>query len=68
MLHVSVRRYRCPECAHVWRQNMSAAADPRAKLSRAAVRWAEHTLGTGSGARSRATWWGATRRVREPSA
>ena len=38
MLHVSVRRYRCPECAHVWRQNMSAAADPRAKLSRAAVR------------------------------
>ena len=40
MLHVSVRRYRCPECAHVWRQNMSAAADPRAKLSRAAVRWA----------------------------
>ena len=40
MLHVSVRRYRCPECAHVWRQNMSAAADRRAKLSRAAVRWA----------------------------
>lgn len=40
MLHVSVRRYRCQECAHVWRQNMSAAADPRAKLSRAAVRWA----------------------------
>ena len=40
MLHVSVRRYRCPECAHVWRQDMSQAADPRAKLSRAAVRWA----------------------------
>ena len=40
MLHVSVRRYRCPECSHVWRQNMSQAADPRAKLSRAAVRWA----------------------------
>ena len=40
MLHVSVRRYRCQECAHVWRQNMSAAADPRVKLSRAAVRWA----------------------------
>ncbi len=39
-LHVSVRRYRCPECAHVWRQDMSQAADPRAKLSRAAVRWA----------------------------
>ena len=40
ILHVSVRRYRCPECAHVWRQDMSQAADPRAKLSRAAVRWA----------------------------
>ena len=40
MLHVSVRRYRCQTCAHVWRQNMSAAADSRAKLSRAAVRWA----------------------------
>ena len=39
-LHVSVRRYRCQECAHVWRQDMSQAADPRAKLSRAAVRWA----------------------------
>ena len=40
MLHVSVRRYRCQTCAHVWRQNMSAAAALRAKLSRAAVRWA----------------------------
>ena len=40
MLHVSVRRYRCETCAHVWRQDMSAAADPRVKLSRAAVRWA----------------------------
>ena len=40
MLHVSVRRYRCQTCAHVWRQDMSQAADPRAKLSRSAVRWA----------------------------
>ena len=32
ILHVSVRRYRCQECAHVWRQDMSQAADPRAKL------------------------------------
>ena len=40
ILHVSVRRYRCSQCAHVWRQDMSQAADPRAKLSRAAVRWA----------------------------
>lgn len=40
ILHVSVRRYRCQGCAHVWRQDMSQAAAPRAKLSRAAVRWA----------------------------
>ena len=40
IVHVSVRRYRCETCAHVWRQDMSQAADPRAKLSRAAVRWA----------------------------
>ena len=40
IVHVSVRRYRCQGCAHVWRQDMSHAADPRAKLSRAAVRWA----------------------------
>ena len=39
-MHVSVRRDRCLECAHVWRQDMSQAADPRANLSRAAVRWA----------------------------
>ena len=29
-----------PECAHVWRQDVSQATDPRAKVSRAAVRWA----------------------------
>ena len=32
ILHVSVRLYRCPECAHVWRQDMSQAADLRVKL------------------------------------
>lgn len=40
ILHVSVRRYRCQECAHMWSQDMSHAAALRAKLSRAAVRWA----------------------------
>ena len=40
IVHVSVRRYRCQECAHVWRQDTSQAAQPRAKLSRSAVRWA----------------------------
>lgn len=40
MLEVMVRRYRCAECAHVWRQGTSKAARPRAKLSRAGLRWA----------------------------
>ena len=39
-LLVTVRRYRCGECGHVWRQDMSKAAEPRAKLSRRALRWA----------------------------
>jgi transposase len=38
-LLVTVRRYRC-ECGHVWRQDTSAAAEPKAKLSRRALRWA----------------------------
>jgi transposase len=40
ILEVRVRRYRCTECGHVWRQDMSVAAEPRSKLSRAALRWA----------------------------
>lgn len=40
VLLVTVRRYRCGECGHVWRQDMSKAAEPRAKLSRRALRWA----------------------------
>jgi len=39
-LLVSVRRYRCSGCGHVWRQDISRAAPPRAKLSRAGLRWA----------------------------
>ena len=39
-LLVSVRRYRCSGCGHVWRQDMSKAAEPRAKLSRRGLRWA----------------------------
>ncbi len=39
-LLVSVRRYRCCGCGHVWRQDTSRAAEPRSKLSRAALRWA----------------------------
>jgi transposase len=40
MLEVTVRRYRCAECGHVWRQDTSSAAEPRAKLSRRGLRWA----------------------------
>ena len=39
-LEVTVRRYRCGECGHVWRQDMTKAAEPRALLSRRALRWA----------------------------
>ena len=39
-LLVSVRRYRCTGCGLVWRQDTSKAAEPRAKLSRRALRWA----------------------------
>jgi transposase len=38
-LLVTVRRYRCVECSHVWRQDTTAAAQPRAKISRAGLRW-----------------------------
>jgi transposase len=37
---VIVRRYRCTGCGHVWRQDTSKAAEPRAKLSRRGLRWA----------------------------
>jgi hypothetical protein len=40
VLEVTIRRYRCIDCGHVWRQDTSAAAEPRAKLSRRALRWA----------------------------
>ena len=40
VLLVTVRRYRCTGCGHVWRQDTSKAAAPRAKLSRRALRWA----------------------------
>jgi transposase len=39
-LLVTVRRYRCDGCTHVWRQDTSKAAEPRAKLSRRGLRWA----------------------------
>lgn len=33
-LLVTVRRYRCTGCGHVWRQDTTAAAEPRVKISR----------------------------------
>ncbi|WP_454777564.1 ISL3 family transposase [Georgenia muralis] len=39
-LEITVRRYRCTGCGHVWRQDTTAAAEPRAKLSRRGLRWA----------------------------
>ncbi len=39
-LLVTVRRYGCTGCGHVWRQDLSRAAPPRAKLSRGGLRWA----------------------------
>jgi transposase len=39
-LLVTIRRYRCPGCGRVWRQDTSKAAEPRAKLSRRGLRWA----------------------------
>ncbi|XNS25482.1 ISL3 family transposase [Citricoccus nitrophenolicus] len=43
-LHITVRRYRCADCAHVWRQDTTAAAEPKAKISRRALRWALEAL------------------------
>ena len=40
VLLVTVRRYRCTGCGHVWRQDTTKAAEPRSKLSRHALRWA----------------------------
>lgn len=43
-LLVTVRRYQCTGCGHVWRQDTSRAAEPRAKLSRRALRWGLESL------------------------
>ncbi len=39
-LLVTIHRYRCADCGHVWRQDISRAAEPRAQLSRRGLRWA----------------------------
>jgi transposase len=39
-LLVTIVRFRCASCRRVWRQDTSRAAQPRARLSRRALRWA----------------------------
>jgi hypothetical protein len=39
-LLVTIRRYKCGGCGHVWRQDTGKAADPRARPSREGLRWA----------------------------
>jgi len=39
-LEVTVRRYRCTGCGHVWCQDTTKAAEPRAMLSRRGLQWA----------------------------
>jgi transposase len=46
-LLVTVRRYRCSGCGHVWRQDTSRAAAARAKLSRRGLRWALEAIVVG---------------------
>ncbi len=43
-LVVTVRRYRCDSCRRVWRQDTTAAANPKAKLTRRAAQWALEAL------------------------
>jgi transposase-like protein len=40
VLVVTIRRYRCSGCGHVWRQDTSRAAEARGKVSRRAQNWA----------------------------
>ena len=44
ILQVRLRRYRCAECGHVWRQDLAAAAAPRSKLTKTALTWALESL------------------------
>ena len=39
-LLVRVRRYKCTACGHLWRQDTTQAAQPRAKISRTGLAWA----------------------------
>ena len=60
-LLVRVRRFACTSCRRVWRQDTSTLAEPRARLTRAAVDWGLRALGLESMSISRvATALGVT--------
>ena len=44
ILLVTLRRYRCDSCGRAWRHDLSAAAEPRARLTRGGLRWASTAL------------------------
>ncbi|WP_208320595.1 transposase family protein [Actinomyces sp. ZJ308] len=44
-LVVRVRRFACTHCRRVWRQDTSRVAQPRARLTHAAVEWGLRALG-----------------------
>ena len=46
-LLVRLRRFACPHYRRVWRQDTSALAQPRARLTRSAVEWGCGPLGVG---------------------
>ncbi|MCL1801468.1 MAG: ISL3 family transposase [Promicromonosporaceae bacterium] len=39
ILVLNIRRYECRDCHRVWQQDTSAAAEPRARISRSGVLW-----------------------------
>jgi len=43
-LLLTISRFGCQSCRHVWRQDTARAAEPRAKLSRRALAWALHAI------------------------
>ena len=42
---VRVRRFACRHCRRVWRQDTNRLAEPRARLTRSAVKWGLRALG-----------------------
>lgn len=43
-LLLRVRRYRCCGCGRIWREDTTAVAEPKAKISRGGLRWALEAL------------------------